>query len=122
VSDTTSVKVEDLSGGVLDWAVAFATSEAMPTVWQWLEWDSFRKREFDTYATTKLMHRHAVALEPTDPFTEGGGEWWATCVNADGERCRYLGDTPLIAGLRAIVGAQKGAEIDIPNKILEHYA
>ncbi len=139
-------QVESLAGAALDYAAGEAVGVEVSVHWSRLlgGWrvrvakpftikhpgcDPFHDKSYRTWAPSsdgatgaELLHTHAVSLEPVDPFREGGGSWFAVCVNALGERCRYHGETPLIAGMRAIVGALRGGQVEIPTELLEHSA
>ncbi len=73
-----------------------------------------------------LLHKHAVALEPADAWQEYGNNWQATCIttraDADHSFHHQQGETPLIAGMRAIVGAILGDTVSIPTELLEQSA
>lgn len=141
---TVKVATSDLIGAPLDWVVGLIEG-AKPTSHgriEWVTWDlpfvmipglknnplNLQNRGYgycpsiESNTGAPLLHKHAVALEPIDPFTEYGVGWWAVCINAQGERCRFHGETPLIAGLRAIVGAAKGNTVEIPTELLEQSA
>lgn len=73
-----------------------------------------------------FIHKFAVTLKPSDPYAEFGGTWTATCITSR-ERAAHTyyneeGDTPLIAGMRAIVGAILGDTVNIPIELLEQSA
>lgn len=120
----TSVAVEDLAGDALEWALSEAREPGRMPAWKWLarqKWSRYEDpRHDDLIVSMALISKHAVSLEPVDAFTEGGAGWWAVCLDANGDRCRYLGDTIEIAVRRAVVGALAGEHIDIPNQVLEH--
>lgn len=73
--------------------------------------------------STKLIHKHAVSLEPSDPWAEYGNQWTAMCISSRDDACNsyhhQFGSDPITAGLRAIVGAVSGETVLIPAVLLE---
>lgn len=146
MSLTTEVQVSELTGQALDFAAGqaagllvelfpnfrkagFRVLLAIPFVIEREGRASFHDKSYRNWLPStntgqggELLHKLAVALEPEDPFSEFGGGWWAVRINAQGERCRFHGETPLIAGMRAIVGAANGNTVNIPKELLEQKA
>lgn len=132
---TVAVAIAELSGAALDWAVAKAVGDDV-TVMPGMTWKSYHvwtAGTFQRYSPTTdgargmpLLHKHAVASEPADAWQEYGNNWQATCITtrADADHSFYhqQGDTPLIAGMRAIVGAILGDTIEVPSELLEQSA
>lgn len=132
---TVKVAAGELSGAALDWAVAKAVGDDV-TVMPGMAWKSYRvwtAGSFVSYSPSTdgarampLLHKHAVALEPADAWQEFGNDWMATCIatRADADHSFYHqhGETPLIAGMRAIVGAILGDTIEVPSELLEQSA
>lgn len=70
-----------------------------------------------------LIHKHAVTLEPSDPWVEFGNGWQAMCITTRDDAPHSFhtqhGPDPLTAGLRAIVGAVSGETVLIPTVLME---
>lgn len=129
------VAAGDLAGPALDWAVAKAVGDdvtVMPGM-AWKEYQVWTSGSFVRYSPSTdggrgmpLLHKHAVALEPADAWQEYGNNWQATCIttraDADHSFHHQQGETPLIAGMRAIVGAILGDTVNIPIELLEQSA
>lgn len=146
MSALTEVQVSDLTGKALDFAAGQAAGVLVevhanfrkaghrvllvkPFVIELEGRPPFHDKSYrnwlpstDQAQGSELLHKLAVAVEPEDPFSEFGGGWWAVRINAQGARCRFHGETPLIAGMRAIVGAANGNTVNIPNELLEQSA
>jgi hypothetical protein len=105
------MKTSELIGPALSWAVALA--EGNPYVWK------LRHRHikgWDDYATDWAKagpiieaKRLGVLFKPEDQA------WWSAPLDGDVE---HLGDTPLIAAMRAYVAASLGPEIEVPDDIV----
>ncbi len=71
----------------------------------------------------RLIHKHAVTIEPSDPWTKYGNQWTGMCVTVRDDQPhsyhRQFGPDPERAGLRAIVGAILGETVSIPAVLLE---
>ena len=119
---TVAILTSELTGPALNWAAAKATRKEMPSPWQWATWDDYRPAT-NPSAAYPLLHKHAVATSPTDVYQEFGGDWKGTCAtdlpDAASSICTHFGETPLIAGLRALVGAILGESVNVPTEILE---
>ena len=72
---------------------------------------------------TALIHKHAVSLEPSDPWVEYGNQWQAMCITSRDDAPHSFhtqhGPDPVTAGLRAIVGAVSGETVLIPSVLME---
>lgn len=70
-----------------------------------------------------LIHKHAVSLEPSDPWVEYGNQWQAMCITSRDDAPHSFhtqhGPDPVTAGLRAIVGAVSGETVLIPSVLME---
>ena len=71
----------------------------------------------------RLIHKHAVTIEPSDPWAKYGNQWTGMCISMrDDQPHSYhtqIGPDPEHAGLRAIVGAILGETVSIPAVLLE---
>lgn len=124
------ILVSQLKGEALDYAVAMAVHGVKPSSAHAFAWKN-QNPDPRNYSTSPdigmpLLHKHAVALEPADAWQEYGNSWQATCIttraDADHSFHHQQGDTPLIAGMRAIVGAILGDTIEVPSELLEQSA
>lgn len=70
-----------------------------------------------------IIHKHAVTLEPSDPWVKYGNQWQAMCITHRDDAPHSFhtqhGPDPLIAGLRAFVGAMSGETVLIPSVLME---
>ena len=70
-----------------------------------------------------LIHKHAVSLEPSDPWVEYGNQWQAMCITSRDDAPHSFhtqhGPDPITAGLRAVVGAVSGETVLIPSVLME---
>ena len=103
------MKVNELSGAALDWAVAKCVGLShrlhgrVPFSTDWAQGGPLIEREWIE-----------LTLNP-DP---GGGEWVAQIADdvPDGYHSAS-GPTPLIAAMRCYVGSRLGNEIEVPKEI-----
>lgn len=124
------IAVSKLEGEALNYAVAMAIHGFEPSSKHAFSW-RFQNSEPRKYSTNpdlggRLLHQRAVWLKPSDPYAEFGGTWTATCITSRESAAHTYyheeGDTPLIAGMRAIVGAILGDTVSIPTELLEQSA
>jgi len=108
-------KTSELTGAVLDWAVATANGD-FP---QWdAEWEVFYAANGDdmNYSTDwtqggPILERERITVR----FWEGESFVHAYKWNTDG----WLeGSTPLIAAMRCYVASKLGDEVEIPKELL----
>ncbi|WP_264041484.1 DUF2591 domain-containing protein [Pectobacterium carotovorum] len=105
------VKTSELSGAALDWAVAKATREEMPSVAQWILWD-------DYHPTTNWRHcgplieqcKLNISYTPSGRHPE---QPWFCCDKT--ETFWSIGETALVAICRAVVASLLGDEIELPE-------
>ncbi|MFW5410754.1 phage protein NinX family protein [Pectobacterium brasiliense] len=104
------VKTSELSGKALDWAVAKATREEMPSVPQWILWDDYHPTKNWRHCGP-LLEKHRVSVSDCDV------EWVASIMNADGSDYAGLekGSSAPIAISRAVVASLLGDEIELPE-------
>jgi hypothetical protein len=110
------MKVSELQGAALDWAVA--------------------KCEYDELAAKNIQYpqyaKHYPKISPSTDWAQGGPiiereriaikangyGWWFARVGGDfGQGEWVLGDTPLIAAMRAFVASKLGDEIEVPEEL-----
>jgi len=100
------MKVRDLEGAALDWAVAKSMNLPPPS------FDEHgRAAEFSSNWSQggPIIEREDIALHP-QAQSEG---WFAHKVW--GEQGESVGPTPLIAAMRCYVASKLGDEIEVPN-------
>ncbi|SDO70975.1 Protein of unknown function [Halomonas shengliensis] len=123
------MRVRELEGAALDWAVAQVTGIeldiiGMPNGAQHIGlkgrtsdgWPDVYSPSTDWSQGGPLIEQHLIELHTHTGQQYGEHErWYAVCpVSATGARCS-LGPTPLVAAMRALVFAKLGAEIDLPE-------
>jgi len=114
VSDTPpKMKVSELTGVALDWAVAKAIGEYKPVA-------------VPNYSTEWAQGGPIIERERVDLFTEKGttpDSWVASIAQYQnghrlvGWRLHQYGPTPLIAAMRCYVASKFGDEIEVPNEL-----
>lgn len=129
------VKVSELSGVQLDWAVARAEGVFVQISnggWWLFDSDAFLEFRND-YNDSKLQ-----AFRPSTDWAQGGpiigreklhlayygdNEWgafrWKTYLIEGYEHEPQNGTTPLIAAMRCYVAIKLSGEIEVPNKLME---
>jgi hypothetical protein len=123
---TMLVKVSELSGVQLEWAVAKAEGVFVQiSNGGWWVFDSDAFSEFrNDYNDSKLQ-----AFQPSTDWAQGGpiiqrerirldprGLWCAAHDSC--EWAYYDGPTPLIAAMRCYVASKLGEEVDVPDELL----
>lgn len=94
------LKASELTGDMLDWAVAKAENNGgFAPVRYSTKW------EFGG----PVIEREEIRLTP--PFA-GEKDWLAACGNPD-----VAGPTPLIAAMRCYVASKLGAEFEVPDEV-----
>jgi hypothetical protein len=100
------MKVSELQGAALDWAVA--------------ECEQFVEDEFEPSENWAdggpIIEREEISLE-TMAHDEYGDGWLATLVR--GAVYMEFAPTPLIAAMRCYVASQMGDEVDVPDELME---
>lgn len=113
------IKMQDLTGAALDWAVAkceFPTAlDADIGVWvQPLPCDDPDDFRFQP-STDWAKGGPIIERERIDVYGFDGDSWGAE----DNFRRRQYGQTPLIAAMRCFVASHLGAEVDVPEELME---
>lgn len=107
------MKVSELSGFALDWAVAKCEGEEVRLIKGQLEtlWtDNGYKPSTNWSQGGPIIERERI-----DVYGFDGEQWGAE----DNFRSRQYGDTPLIAAMRCYVASKLGEEITVPEAFLE---
>lgn len=113
------VAVKDMPLKALNWAVASATRETMPAVWQWVEWDDYHPTT-NWLAGGKLIDEYRVqfAASGTGRPDESGNPPIVAIHGLYGDqvpRARAMeGKTHLEAACRAIVASYGGDIVKVP--------
>ena len=109
--EMVEVKVSELEGAALDWAVAKAVG--LPNVHD-MDPDEYQPST-DWSQGGVLLEKHYIEI------SIGDEDYWAnrTCTSRyDDEPRRYPGGTMLIAACRAIVAAKLGDTVSVPRDLL----
>ncbi len=118
------VKTSELSGMLLDFAVAKASMSFQPEVWlaphQFLrDWDAGKHDYVGVWGRCGgLIEKYGIAVQPEDDDT------WSAYIrknlfNADGSDCFMTGPNPRVAAVRCFVAAKLGGEVEIPDELLK---
>ncbi|WP_258087316.1 DUF2591 domain-containing protein [Xenorhabdus bovienii] len=127
------IKTSELTGRALDWAVARAigaTEEIMPSGNTWLkpndDWYVSNRDTYNFEPSTDWEQCGELIDKYLDDVTYMGRKdnHWVASVRAltvdDFSIFKtQTGDTPQIAICRAVVAAQLGDEVDIPDELVE---
>ena len=120
------IKTSELDGAALDWAVAEVVGVSVDASrYAIAEFGSpFLNGTREAFSPSRkwsqggpLISDHVIMLQHTQGAMIGDsvGEWMATATYDDG---LCLADTALIAACRAIVVANLGDEVDVPEELL----
>lgn len=123
------VKTSELEGAALDWAVAKAIGETNHIESRWYDdengaakmavWCS-RQFSYDWAQGGPLIEEYGVKLDP--PRFEGSSFLAGISEAGSGwsERFEMIGgSTALIAAMRAIVAAELGETVDVPEELVK---
>ena len=121
------IKIVELEGAALDWAVAFAVcpehfknslnpESGLP---YWSEgWLSRGSPSKDWRQGGPLIEGYRMNI-----ICEAGNYWHAEPCDKNGLNvepyCGHHGSTPLIAAMRAIVANELGEAVDVPEELLK---
>lgn len=110
------IKTRELEGAALDWAVAKTVCPACFGE-DWMRgWLSRGSPSTDWSQGGPLINERKVRVDPTPSLTSGLKGWQAECWDTYGIG---RGPTALIAACRAIVAAELGDSVDVPDELLE---
>ena len=121
---TVNVKIADLTGAALDWAVAVAVgvsvklsryvAPAKPLVLTALSENKYRPSE-DWSQCGPLITEYMMMVDVFEGTTEAKATGFEGCLAA---HWTCLGATPLIAICRAVVGVHFGKTVDVPEVLV----
>ena len=118
------MKVNELQGAALDWAVAKCEGVALdPNLLKDGHAVKFRFEPSTDWAQGgPIIERGKLTVAPRDQKSYVGQEAWTayrieTLFTDQGDREYQTGSTPLIAAMRCYVASNLGAEIDIPEEL-----
>lgn len=120
------VKTADLEGAALDWAVAGLVHSEK---WRHDKYEGGLWASMHGYNPSTewnqggpLIEKYSIELGPGDAYqSHGGGIWNATIFGAGNDDSVIIwgyGETILLAAMRAIVAAELGQEVDIPDELI----
>ncbi len=101
------MKVIDLEGAALDWAVAKCEGHDM----EYFQVVDAYLPSTDWAQGGPIIEREKISVIPIDEGSEWYAEqWWA-------EENYSTGPTPLVAAMRCYVASQMGDEIELPEEL-----
>lgn len=115
-----TIKVSELTGSALDWAVAkcegyFETHGSPSNEVLYLSQHSFSPST-DWAQGGPIIERENILLNPQYP-------WWASTMRhiaaLNTNSLIYTGPTPLVAAMRCYVASKLGDEVEIPKELLK---
>jgi len=112
------VKVAELSGAALDWAVAKCEGIDLFETEGWVYDDDGRRPYIPS--TNWAQGGPIIEREKISIMEECNGTWMGSiggCTDLDMPLYQEHGPTPLIAAMRSFVESKLGDEIDIPEEL-----
>lgn len=117
------VKINELTGHALDWAVAKCEGENAElnrdeiVTWKTVAFEEYR---LVWNPSTNWAQGGVIIERECIELTKGYGIWGAQIRNGEyGEWCEYEGSTPLVASMRCYVASKLGDEVDIPDDVFK---
>ena len=118
------IKTTELQGPALDWAVANCEGELSQHGGQVHLVESKVRFYEDTldiqYAPSTnwaqggpIIERQRISTQTTEDY------WDADLTTESGAFIQSIGDTPLVAAMRAYVASQLGGEVELPEELIE---
>lgn len=115
------MKTSELTGAVLDWAVA--KCEGLENENGWTDVEIFKAaragggyRHSANWAQGgAIIERDAINLRAL-----GSALWEAETWSAGGDQYLFDGETPLIAAMRCYVASKLGDEMEVPEELMSH--
>jgi hypothetical protein len=101
------IKVSELTGAALDWAVGYIMGEKLRILDRQIVWPEDYSPSTDWAQGGPIIEREGIAL-----YLYGGSEW-----NAHVGGRESVGPTPLIAAMRCYVASKLGDEVEIPEEL-----
>ena len=119
-----TVKVSELQGAALDWAVAKCEGYK-PQIERGMVWCRPFHGSFAHYCPTTdwaqggpIIEREKVCVAWLSKQDLGMEPEHYCVAHIDGIYC-YYGSTPLIAAMRCYVASKLGDEVEVPNELLQ---
>lgn len=115
-----TVKVSDLSGPALDWAVAKCEGVSLSfTVIECGEFgrDSVTRRKRE-YSSDWSLAGPIIEREKIDTVWEFGHDVWLATIYLTNEYVEQYGLTPLVAAMRCYVASKLGDTVEIPEELV----
>ena len=122
------VKVAELIGSALDWAVAKVEKHQSRCEWMlekegFYAWQSYERAwgtpiplySSDWTQGGPIMERESISVSPCS-IVRPDAPWMA---NSAAGNVTMLGPTPLIAAMRCYVASKLGEDIEIPDELLK---
>jgi hypothetical protein len=113
------MKTSELTGAQLDWAAGTANGEKLNVGFRNLTYTPKGKRTLYKYLPStnwaqggQIIEREKIRLDTTWNCEDG---YWSARMDTVGGW--WLGDTPLIAAMRAYVASKLGDEVEIPKEL-----
>ena len=105
------IKTENLTGAALDWVV---TKCELPSGWPGAEILLGNDTDYssDWFLGGPIIEREGIELSRAAPE-------WSAYMGSGVVKAVGYGSTPLIAAMRAYVASKLGAEVEIPNELME---
>ena len=118
------LKTTELQGAALDWAVANCEGELSQHGGQVHLVESkvrFYEDTLDIQYTPStnwaqggpIIERQRISTQTTEDY------WDADLTTESGAFIQSIGDTPLVAAMRAYVASQLGGEVELPEELIE---
>lgn len=117
------MKVSELTGSALDWAVAKAACIPVKLEYRpaYCVYTPVGKRSFYKFQPHINWKQGGPIIEQERPMlccdTYGDGKWQASILRGPNAWTAY-GLTPLIAAMRCFVASKLGDEVDVPEELL----
>ena len=125
-----AVKVSELSGAALDWAVAKCRGHQWRCPWlleksgypAWQGYEESWGNPTPNYSTDwaeggPILEQEWLDVTPWPNESDADSRW--QCKQHDSLRCVAFGPTPLIAAMRCYVASKLGDTVEIPEALLE---
>lgn len=109
------VKVNELSGKALDWAVADLGGK-LP-----LSYDDWRQK-WPRYSQDWGSGGPLIADYCIDLAYHATGDHWSAFISCDAGSFHLLDGNPLVAAMRCLVLSRLGPEIEVPDELLPERA
>jgi len=111
------MKIADLIGPALDWAVAKAINLEEETLdpLTWVE--TAHPSGCYSFSTNWIQGGPLIERERIDVFSVRNGNGW--CARSDVRVYNGYGPTPLIAAMRCLVASKLGDTVQIPSELIQ---